>query len=99
MPFDLMWSQVAESDLDEIWYSIAVDDPQAADRQLDRIMSVLQKLCDYPEMGRVRLDIAPDLRGIAKDNYLMLYRANTRLKQVKIIRIIHAKRDIAALFQ
>ncbi|WOE76187.1 type II toxin-antitoxin system RelE/ParE family toxin [Alterisphingorhabdus coralli] len=99
MPFDLMWSRVAENDLDEIWYSIAVDDPDAADRQLDRILSVLLKLQDYPEMGRARDDIAPDLRGIAKDNYLILYWANRKMEQVKIMRILHAKRDIAGLFQ
>ena len=54
----------AEEDLIEIWIYIAQDNPGAADRVLDDIEERFYALAGNPLMGRLRPDIAPELRHI-----------------------------------
>jgi len=60
----------AEQDLIEIWRHIAKDDPKAADRVLDELERKTKLLSWYPEIGRKRSDIAPDLRYLPSGSYL-----------------------------
>ena len=59
----------AETDLIEIWTSIAGDDPSAADRLLDRIEQVCALLATHPHAGKQRYDLAPGLRFYPVGNY------------------------------
>jgi hypothetical protein len=54
----------AEEDLIEIWIYIAQDNPGAADSVLDDIEERFYALADNPLMGRLRPNIAPELRYI-----------------------------------
>jgi toxin ParE1/3/4 len=47
-------------------------------------------------MGRLRLDIAPELRYFMAGKYLILYR--TVPGGVQIVRVIHGARDLSNLF-
>ena len=47
-------------------------------------------------MGRLRPDIAPELRYLAVGNYLILYR--TVPNGIQIVRVIHGARDLPNLF-
>ena len=47
----------AENDLDEIWWYIAQDSPDHADRFLDRLQERFLALADFPKMGRSRNDL------------------------------------------
>jgi len=47
----------AESDLDEIWWYIAQDNPDKADRFLDRLQERCWALADFPQMGTSRDDL------------------------------------------
>ena len=67
-------SDAARSDLDEIWFYIANDDPDAADRFVRTLVSRFPMLAGMPEIGRQRGDIAPQLRSFAIGNYLIFYR-------------------------
>jgi plasmid stabilization system protein ParE len=49
-------------------------------------------LADNPLMGRLRPEIAPELRYFTVGKYLILYR--TVLDGVQIVRIIHGARDL-----
>ncbi len=42
---------LAETDLDEIWWYIAQDNPDAADRFLDKIEECCRALAQFPNMG------------------------------------------------
>jgi toxin ParE1/3/4 len=44
----------AENDLDEIWWTIAQDTPNNADKFLDRIQTSCLRLADFPQMGTSR---------------------------------------------
>lgn len=86
----------AEEDLIELWIYIAQDNPAAADRLLDAINERCLALADNPLMGRLRPDIAPELRYFTVGNYLILYR--TLPDGVQIVRVIHGARDLPNLF-
>lgn len=86
----------AEEDLIEIWVYIAQDNPGAADRVLDAIEERFHVLADNPLMGRLRPDIAPELRYFAAGNYLILYR--TVPDGVQIVRVIHGARELPHSF-
>jgi len=86
----------AEEDLIEIWIYIAQDNPKAADRVLDDIEERFNALADNPLIGRLRPDIAPELRYFTVGKYLILYR--TVPDGVQIVRVIHGARDLPYLF-
>jgi len=86
----------AEEDLIEIWIYIAQDNPGAAERVLDDIEQRSHALADNPLMGRLRPDIAPELRYFAVGSYLILYR--TVQNGIQIVRVIHGARDLPNLF-
>jgi toxin ParE1/3/4 len=81
----------AEEDLIEIWLYIAQENPKAADRVLVDIEECFKTLADNPLMGRLRPDIAQDLRYFMAGKYLILYRAMPF--GVQIVRAIHGARD------
>ncbi|MCF7971817.1 MAG: type II toxin-antitoxin system RelE/ParE family toxin [Methylococcaceae bacterium] len=86
----------AEEDLIEIWIYIAQDSPASADRVLNNIEERFDALADNPLMGRLRPDIAPELRYFTVGKYLILYRAVP--DGVQIVRVIHGARDLPYLF-
>jgi toxin ParE1/3/4 len=85
----------AETDLDDIWFEIALDNPAAADRVIDAIRRRSEQLSTFSESGRLRPDIAADARSLTVGNYLVLYRHFKAT--IEIVRIVHGARDLTAL--
>jgi toxin ParE1/3/4 len=86
----------AEADLDEIWWYIAQDNPDAADRMLDRIEERCTALAQFPLMGISRDELLPSLRSLPVGNYLIFY---LPLEDgIEIVRVLPGMRDIDALF-
>jgi toxin ParE1/3/4 len=98
MHWSIYWSDAAEADLEHIWFNIAPDDMAAADRLVDRIVSAIGMLAEFPRLGRRRDDVSQGLLGLARFGHIILYEARERQRQIVVERIIHGKRDIAALF-
>ena len=91
------FTEYAEADLTEIWLYIAEDNPEAADRFIDRIYDTCHKtLGPSPESGRARPELADSLRSFPVGNYVIFYRSSER--GVEIIRVLSGHRDIPALF-
>jgi toxin ParE1/3/4 len=86
----------ARADLDDLWLHVALANPAAADRLIDRIVDKCQGLADYPQLGPVRLAIAPDARAIVVGEYLALYRVVGF--DAVIVRIVHGARQLRELF-
>ena len=86
----------AQNDLDEIWWFIAQDSPDNADKFLDRIQDSCLTLADFPKMGVSRNEIKNSLRSQPISNYLIFYFPIE--DGIDIIRIIHGSRDIERLF-
>ena len=87
----------ALQDLAEIWGYIADDSPDRADSFADLIDSKLQTLARHPGMGRLRTELAPDLRSFPIGRYVIFYLPMTN--GVEIVRVLHGSRDIETIFQ
>ena len=85
----------AESDLDEIWWYIAQDSPDNADRFLDRLQERFLALADFPKMGMGRDDIQAGLRSQPVGNYLIFY--FPLADGIEIVRVLHGSRDVENL--
>ncbi|PZO72442.1 MAG: type II toxin-antitoxin system RelE/ParE family toxin [Sphingomonas taxi] len=79
-------------DVDEIWLYIARHDPIAATRLVERLISSVARLADYPESGPARPEIGFGARSITVGNYLVLYRV--KRDSVDIVRIVHGAREL-----
>ena len=83
----------AETDLDNIWWYIAQDNPDAADRFLDKIEERCQTLAQFPNIGISREELVPSFAGpIGK--YLIYYMPID--EGIQVVRILPAMMDIDA---
>jgi len=83
--------------LDEIWFYIAQDNMDAADRFIHAIVSRFAMLAGMPEMGRMREELATRLRSFAIGNYVIFYRPMEN--GVEIARVLHGAREFPPLFE
>ena len=89
----LVLSQLANEDLLETWEYIAEHDEVAADRYIDFLRKRALELLDFPELGRLRNEICPDLRSLLARNHLLFYRIQSN--EIQILRILHGSRDFS----
>jgi len=89
-------SRAALADLDEIWLHIALDNPRAADRLIDRIVARCETFSDHPRLGPARPEIAPAARWLIVGDYIVLYRVDGA--DVIIVRVVHGARRLEGLF-
>jgi toxin ParE1/3/4 len=94
VPLKVRRLPLAIQDLDEIWMTIAMDSPRAADNLARRFFDAEDRLADFPELGEARPDIAPGLRKWTVGNYLIFYRVDP--DAVTIVRVVHGARDLPA---
>jgi toxin ParE1/3/4 len=87
----------ASNDLGEIARYIAAENPAAAQELLDRIEDRCRSLAEMPEAGRLRGELAANLRSVAVGNYVIFYRPDE--DGIQVIRVLHGSRDIANLFE
>ncbi len=88
-------SRRALVDLREIWEFVYAESFDAADRLLEEFYGVFGQIAAMPGLGRKRPDITPrDLRFWRLHSYLILYQES---KPLRVVRIIHAKRDVKRL--
>lgn len=92
----LIFRPLAEQDLDDIWFYIAQDNPDAADRTLDLLRDKCLMLASSPMIGRARPELAPNLRSFPAGNYLVFYRPFDGA--IEVARILHGAQDIPGQF-
>lgn len=81
----------AEQDLQDIWDYIGQNSPTAADRFSKYLLAEIAKLGMHPGMGRPRDEFAKGMRSWPCENYLVYYRVVNDV--VQILRIIHGARS------
>ena len=92
----ILKTPAAENDLNEIWWYIAQDNPDSADKLLDEIEETSRKLARFTDMGRSRDELHPGLKSFPVGKYLIFYMP---IKGgIEIIRVLHGMMDIDALF-
>ena len=89
-------SDRAEADLAEILAYLSGHSRGAAERLVRGLTEKSRLLEQLPEMGRPRDDLAPGLRSVVVEKYVIFYQPTP--DAVVIVRILHGSRDIDSLF-
>jgi toxin ParE1/3/4 len=92
-------SPQADSDLDSIWYYVAIESGsvEIADRLIDSIAERFLLIAKYPNIGRRRdADLRPGLRSFSVGEYVIIYRVQE--EDALILRVLRGSRDFEALF-
>jgi toxin ParE1/3/4 len=85
-------SELAERDLEAILDYLDERSPRAAERLTAQIEEKCRLLGQFPGMGRARDELAPGLRSVVVEQYILFYRITT--DAVQVVRILHGSRDI-----
>lgn len=86
----------ARSDLTSIALYIGKDNVAAATRFLESIDAKLNLLCQHPELGEARPELATSLRSFVVRNYVLFYR--TAHDGIELIRVLHAAQEVDTIF-
>jgi toxin ParE1/3/4 len=92
----LIFRPLAEQDLDDIWFHIAQDNPDAADRTVDLLRDKCLLLASTPLMGRACDGLLPSLRFFPVGNYLIFYLPIEG--GIEVARVLHGAQDIQRYF-
>ena len=91
----IRFTHSAETDLLELWVTIAEENLIAADEILDVIQATATLLGTQPEMGRARPELAEGLRSSpTRTPYLIFYLPDN--DGLLVVRVLHHARDIDA---
>ena len=84
------FTPAAEADLAELMDYVALDNPVAALRLIDRIEQACRMLGERPLLGGAGPELAPQARSWVVGEYLILYRPCP--DGVDIVRVVHGAR-------
>jgi toxin ParE1/3/4 len=95
----LLWTPQAHEDLIDIYVTIGLDNPSAAERVYSAIEERASLLITQPRLGVRRPEIAPAARILVVGLYLVLYETHPDTEEgpidsVDIVRIVHGHRDL-----
>jgi toxin ParE1/3/4 len=100
----LVFSPAAQSDLEDIWNYIALENEPAATRVIRHIIQRAEMLALAPRIGARRRYIRPRTRALVERPYLILYETHPNTDRgpvdtVEIVRVVDGRRDLRALFR
>lgn len=91
----IVFTELSEDDLLDIWVRIAIDNEAAADRLVDEIHNVTYKLVSFPHMGRAADELRPGARAFVHGDYLIVYQPMEY--GIAVLRVAHGARELALL--
>ena len=91
MGCEVIFAPRSERDLEKIVSYIAKDDPEAAIRFGDTLITKAESLADAPEIGAL-LPGKPTIRFLPVGAYLIIYRPDENRRVVRILRFWHSAR-------
>jgi toxin ParE1/3/4 len=98
----VLWTPQAREDLLDIYLTIGLDNPGAAERFYSAIEARTKRLASQPRIGPRRPEIRPQARVLVERPYLILYETHPDtddgpITEVEIVRILHGRRDLPSL--
>jgi toxin ParE1/3/4 len=88
---DIVWSPRARRNRDAIHAAIARDDPARAHAVITEIVTAINRLADFPALGRPGRKSGTRELVLARRPYLVVYRV--RASNVQILEILHTSRQ------
>lgn len=83
----LIWSPLADAQVDDAVAYIAADDPAAALAWLERMLERVRSLADYPGSGRMVPELQrEDVRELIVPPYRVMYRRTADAVEIAAIR-------------
>jgi len=93
MAFQIIWSEQARDDLQSIVLFIAQDNPTVAESFGCRLMSKVDVLAQFPQIGRVVPEESDEtIREIILRPYRIIYKVPAEKRIIGIARVWHAAR-------
>lgn len=89
-------SPMAQADVDEIAYRIALDKPSAAERWVRLLGERFQLLADWPGSGPRRPEFGAKLRSYPFGNYVIFYEEAG--DGIAVLRVLDGHRDLRRMF-
>jgi len=90
----LNWSPLAISRLSEVAKYIALDNPVAAERWVNKVFAEVEKLSEFPESGRIVPEVGDKtIREIIRGNYRIIYRLKDR--EISILTLRHVRQVLS----
>jgi toxin ParE1/3/4 len=91
----VVWTEPALADLQEIHDSIAEDSPRNAEAVVLRLQAAVLRLADFPMSGRAVPEFAPSkYREVISDPYRIIYRYVPDQDMVLINAIYHGRQQL-----
>ena len=88
----VVWSRVAQHNVDEIAAYIARDKPAAAEKWLEEPFDLVGKLGDFPESGRWVPEVgSPHIREVIFKSYRVIYSVR---KKVHVLTVRHVRQKL-----
>ena len=93
----------AADDIEEIFATIAADQPGAAERFESSVRRECELLAAFPYLGRARAFRSPALRGLRSRpisgfaSWLVFYRVEGDV--IEVVRVLHGARDLPATLE
>lgn len=97
MPLELVYSASALADLEAILLHIALDSPRIARQWLAEIEKRCRLLCEFPELGVEREDLAAGIRIFPYRRAVIAYRIQPA--RLRIVRIFYGGQDYSVLME
>jgi toxin ParE1/3/4 len=85
----LFWLARALINLNDAIAYIAQENVQVALDQLDKIESQVDKLSEYPMMGRTGRKVGTRELVINQTQFIIVYRINEKVNGIEILRLLH----------
>jgi toxin ParE1/3/4 len=95
MAFKIIWTQTAAEDLKEIVQYIALDDPDAAAKLAERIITCIENASNLPFSNRSVPEKGEEsIRESILKPYRIIYQTDAHREVLHVLRIWHAARGI-----
>lgn len=98
----IRWSAAAQRDVRSLKHHIAQDSPFYARQFCERLLASIDKLAEFPQIGRrvpEAEDSSDEIRELIYRDYRILYLVEPGADCVHILAVIHGARDLAGMAQ
>ncbi|MBX8818108.1 type II toxin-antitoxin system RelE/ParE family toxin [Pseudochrobactrum asaccharolyticum] len=85
----IVWLPQAQANRMDLITYIGQENPRAALNQLDEIEQQIDRLIDYPEMGRVGRKRGTRELVLNRTSFVLVYRIQLKLQSIEILRLLH----------
>lgn len=91
----VLWTEPAETDLDELFEYIARDSPIYAEQFTARILEAIVKLADFPRIGRrVPEADSENIRELIVQSRRVIYAIDDEMDTIYILALVHVRQDL-----